>query len=485
MCGKRPLFAETWSSFNVFEWDINKISGPSSTVFDWSASSTTSRTCRFTDIQVEKYLSDPKTPAKTGRAMRILRTLIPQPNQEAVNQEIAKLDNTRKAELKGLCQDHYNRRNETSWWSPSEDQLFRIEELKLCFEYQLACYYERTTEGRHPELTKPCGRTIAWKNMAPVPVPEEWTTKWERFEKRVDVQDSPIDENLQQHLNSRETPEVQVAVDPRIAEAFRALITLRRWNHSDTCVVKVRDTVRGKFSFPLPEQGPTIPLRALLETSPNFRNTAVESVVNRSRGLYGLSDDEIRIVSLYTTDLFFQSLNYTLHHRKPTAIDIDITGYLLQALKKCPLKPGKVYRGLENFQAASDPTTQYVKGKYVIWVSFTSCSRKLSTASMFTNKATKSPKTLFEIDQVSGVDISALSVIHSEEETLLTPNTVLQVVNVTHKGKLDRVHLKEVPKGEDLLCMMECTASADWPGDETPWATSCAFLPASVVKGTP
>ncbi|KAH3764054.1 hypothetical protein Pelo_4083 [Pelomyxa schiedti] len=492
VCGKRPRFAEEWRSFNVFEWDLTKILTPSSTVYDWSASVTTTRSCRFTDKQIEDYLNSTRIPAQTTRAMRILRHLVTQTTQESVALEIAKLDKPAKEELEALCwsflfkdpDGHCLWKLVSIFDKKTEKQVLNIDQLKLCFEFYLASFYTKTTEGYHPELPKPCGRTISWKNMSPVSVPEEWTTQWEHIDRSIEVQDSAADMSLRQHLNNRQTPEVKVGVDTHIAAAFGSLKTLRKWNQSDTCIVKVRDTVRGKFSFPIPEEGPTILLRALLESNPLFSNPAVESMVNRCRGIYGLSDDEIRIISLYTTGLFYQNLNSTLHHRTVSATDIDITGYLLQALEKCPSMPGKVYRGLDNFQAASLPTTQYVKGKYVIWVSFTSCSRKLSTARKFTNTATKNPKTLFLIEQVSGVDISPLSVLHYEEETLLTPNTVFQVVKVIHKGKVDHAHLKELPKGDDLLCMMEC-APLDWPEDETPWETSWAFLPASVVKGSP
>jgi len=175
-------------------------------------------------------------------------------------------------------------------------------------------------------------------------------------------------------------------------------------------------------------------------------------------------------------------LNYLLNHRQPSDLEIKLTQHLLNALNKCPPSPGIVHRGLIN-QATTSKDTQYVEGKYVIWVSFASCSRKPSVASAFSNDI--GPRTLFKIDQKSGKDIAPLSV-YDEEETLICPNTVFKVVKVTTKGDLDIVELKEII-GEELLCLMECldssTSSCD--ADNTPWTntSSFSFLHPSEING--
>ncbi|KAH3745645.1 hypothetical protein Pelo_12939 [Pelomyxa schiedti] len=497
-CGAMTFSTKDWRPLNVFEWDMSKLLKPSGAVFDWSCATTT-QSHQFTDAQIERFLSDQGTSPKTASVMRLLRNLVTQTDQAYVNQQLAKVDPVMINELNMfLLTSYFGVPREIMERDPlgvsrlitqadPETTWHEVSSLAKCFDCTLQVFFGRQTQGSNPELTKPCGKRIAWKEMAPVPPPPDWTAEWECIERAIkEVQDTATDVNLHNHLNNKVTPEVTVAVDQPVADAFQALRTMTKWNQSDSCVVKVRDTVRGKFFFPLPEGGArATTLRTLLESNASFSNSKVESVVKRSRGWNGLTDDEIRIVSLYTTDLFYQNLNSVLHHRKPAATDLDITAYLLQSLNKCPTHPGKVYRGIQNFQAAADPaTTQYLHGKHVIWVSFASCSRKVETAQFF-SKGKDTPRTLFEIDQVSGVDITPVSVIAGEEETLLMPNTVFQVVGVEHEGQLDKVHLREVPRGPDLLCMMECAESPDWPGDDTPWATSLAFLPASSVKGSP
>ncbi|KAH3745644.1 hypothetical protein Pelo_12938 [Pelomyxa schiedti] len=420
-CGSKPETAKEWRPLNVFEWDFNSLLATGD-VFDWSSAPIT-HTCRFTDTQVKQYLANPKTTPTTARVMRVLHTVITQTDQDYANKQIASFNLVLMKEMRRLyCNVAMNFRY---WWWSLRRERYPILELTICFNNELERFFERNTAGSRAELTKPCGQKIAWKDMAPVSLPSDWTAQWECIERSVkEIPDTATDINLHYHLKNKVTPEVTVAVDQPVAAAFKALRTMTKWNQSDCCVVKVRDTVRGKFFFPLPKGAPVTPLRTLLVSNPIFNDPRVGRAVTRSRGWNGLTDDEIRIISLFTTDLVFHTLNSALHHRKPTATDLNITAYLLHSLNKCPPKPGKVYRGLEHFKATADPATQYVPGKHVIWVSFASCSRKVERAQFFCKGLKNAPRTLFEIDQVSGVDIKAVSVVEDEYETLLMPNSL-------------------------------------------------------------
>ncbi|KAH3757171.1 hypothetical protein Pelo_10992 [Pelomyxa schiedti] len=479
VCGNRPLTAETWRPFNVFDFDIKKLLKLNLTGPNWAASTTTTRSCRFTDAQIENYLSDPKTPAETARAMRALRTIITKTSQDSVNQHISALDPTTKSALRNLCRQYASRHSQSRpsrllnrFFPPTEEDMFETNELKLCFEFTIAPFFERTTGGSNPELTKPCGRTIAWKDMAPVPPPSDWASQSENRMTTVDIQDSPIDTSLHRHLKSKITAEVNVAVDPRVAAAFGALKTMRRWSQSDQCVIKVRDVISGQFCFPVPEGGPEIPLRILIETNPKFKDPRVELVVKHARGWSGLADDEIRVISGFTAKFF------------PT-LTPDIMGYLLQSLTKCPAMPGKVY-SVSNHRDTENRNTQCLKGRYIIWPDFTACSRSFPSMRLF-NLST--PTTLYEIDQGSGVDIDPVSVRKFEDLTVLIPNTVFQVVDIAWgcEASYDTVHLREVPRGADLLGMMECTtceAEVEGPCSETS-QSPVAYMPTSAIKGNP
>jgi len=165
-------------------------------------------------------------------------------------------------------------------------------------------------------------------------------------------------------------------------------------------------------------------------------------------------------------------------------IEEDVTLKAMNEDLKCPVLPGTVYRGLNGVQVSMAPNTQYVPGKYIIWVSFSSCSRKESVSTEFTHGY--GPRTLFTINQNSGVDIAPISVFQPpwhnvEHETLLSPNIVLKVENVTSVGELDTITLTEV-KNVDILDMMECADPASTSSDNTPWTTSLAFLQENEVK---
>jgi len=212
----------------------------------------------------------------------------------------------------------------------------------------------------------------------------------------------------------------------------------------------------------------------------------VETILKKNMDWNGLLPDEIRSLSYYTSDMFYRELNNELHHRRKSPLELDLTARLLTAANKCPrTSPGKVYRGLSAMQVTADAATQYVEGKYVIWVSFASCSRKISVAEKFCKGA--GPRTLFEIYHLSGVDIAPISVCQppwseNEDETFLTPNIVFKVEKVTTVGDLDTITLREIPE-KDLLCLMEFSdPTAEVRGDDTPWTTSLAFLKPEEVK---
>ena len=176
----------------------------------------------------------------------------------------------------------------------------------------------------------------------------------------------------------------------------------------------------------------------------------------------GLSVDEIAAIKLYTLPLdpeeatIYFIVNKALRAEirasvKPFAPFIWL---LMQALRKAPKFSGTlVYRGVN--QDLSSVYTNKLVGLPITFSSFTSCAK---TADILSNPmflGMTGARTIFNIVLTTNRarDISALSMITTEGEVLLPPNskfTVVSLLRPSHDGLLI-VQLLEIPPTDPIL----------------------------------
>lgn len=154
-----------------------------------------------------------------------------------------------------------------------------------------------------------------------------------------------------------------------------------------------------------------------------------------------LDESEAAAVYLYTTDSgFYRAVNAALRDPDRSRVE-PFKGYLcllLGALEKLEVYTGTVWRGV-----ALDLRKKYPVGRRVTWWGVSSCTAKLSVAHGFLG--TKGKRTLFSVKPRRAVGVRAYSAFGGEEEFLLAPGAVLEVVKVTSdKGGLCTIELEEV-----------------------------------------
>jgi hypothetical protein len=113
--------------------------------------------------------------------------------------------------------------------------------------------------------------------------------------------------------------------------------------------------------------------------------------------------------------------------------------FLCEALAGAPAKfifDGRCHRGIQwAFPSpdAHDPETFFYVGKEFWWYEFKSTSEDFGTMYKPYFCGDRGPRTIFSIDGVRGVRISAFSAVASEKEVLFAPGTKFKVVRVQKK----------------------------------------------------
>lgn len=165
---------------------------------------------------------------------------------------------------------------------------------------------------------------------------------------------------------------------------------------------------------------------------------------------YGLTDDEIAAVLLYTMEWtprqksFYIILNQTLQAAnrnllKPWFFYLRL---VMNSLAKIPLDSERttVYRGVK-----ADLSDQYSRGSTITWWGFSSCTTNIEVLDNPNFLGCTGTRTLFSIDCCSAKSVKTFSVFPHEEEVLLPPGRQFEV-----KGRLDQgnglhiIQMKEI-----------------------------------------
>ena len=166
-------------------------------------------------------------------------------------------------------------------------------------------------------------------------------------------------------------------------------------------------------------------------------------------GPRGMTKDLAMFINFYTHESpFYPVLNKLLRdENRPSLVPYFyfIKGFL-SALYALPLKPGNVKRGVK-----LDLSQQFVKGKVVTWWSFNSTTDRIDVLQSDMFLGTHGDRTMFDITARSLVSIKEFS-SSPEEELILLPGTILEVVAVLNAGNgLTIVQMKEKEPCQPLL----------------------------------
>ncbi|CAF0738726.1 unnamed protein product [Adineta steineri] len=166
---------------------------------------------------------------------------------------------------------------------------------------------------------------------------------------------------------------------------------------------------------------------------------------------HNLTKDESAAVYIYTMEMADDSCVYRVLNQTLRAEDRSKVrpwfGYLKllhSATSKLPRFKGTVFRGIDR-----DVTKSFKKGQKITWWSISSCSTSVNVIKDFINKSPSS--TLFHIDCLNGKSVSSYTCYPNENEVILMPGTLLEVVSdpLNHKGGLNIIHLKEIGDDDD------------------------------------
>jgi hypothetical protein len=178
----------------------------------------------------------------------------------------------------------------------------------------------------------------------------------------------------------------------------------------------------------------------------------------------GLSQDESAAIYLYTLEWppsekgFYAVLNRTL--RAPDRSEFTMKPWFkylklfLTALAKLPpLRAFNgqqiVYRGIK----IKIDNELYTPGTFVTWWAFSSCTNALSVLKSDKFLGTTDDRTIFNIETITGKNISSHSRFGTEDEVLLMPATYMEVVSrVNPAPQLHIIHLKE---RKPPVCLLE------------------------------
>ncbi|CAF4125270.1 unnamed protein product [Adineta steineri] len=166
---------------------------------------------------------------------------------------------------------------------------------------------------------------------------------------------------------------------------------------------------------------------------------------------HDLTKDESTAIYIYTMEMSDDSCVYRILNQTLRAEDRSKVrpwfGYLKlldSATSKLPKFKGTIWRGIDK-----DVTMKFKKGQQITWWSISSCSTSVNVISSFLHKSSSS--TLFHIECLNGKSISSYTCYPKENEVILMPGTVFEVVSnpLNHHGGLNIIHLKEISDEEE------------------------------------
>lgn len=143
-------------------------------------------------------------------------------------------------------------------------------------------------------------------------------------------------------------------------------------------------------------------------------------------------------ITVWTSNLLFKQINTALRGEGDISAWRPYIGILLVGLRELVYHKGTVFRGLKNFRELS----QYPKNKIICWPTISAMSKHRECALKFTDQT----GILFEVEVLSGRDVSKLSVFPKEAEVLVMPYSHFEVVDVVDSADGPAVvKMREVP----------------------------------------
>jgi hypothetical protein len=197
------------------------------------------------------------------------------------------------------------------------------------------------------------------------------------------------------------------------------------------------------------------------EMDPGVRGMALEL----SEAFYDTVDDDrglpetgVRVLNICTMEngesSVYRRCNAALHERNREAVRpwAKYIAALLEALRRCPRYCGVLYRGM---RAAWDAKMdkRYAEGKKVYFWGFTSATTKMEVLMSPQFLGPTGDRVLFIIQaQYTGVSLSGLSMVPSEEEVLLPPCSCFEVLSKFRDAHgLVIVQMKQITSALELL----------------------------------
>ena len=195
---------------------------------------------------------------------------------------------------------------------------------------------------------------------------------------------------------------------------------------------------------------------------PEELNTMIEVCEDMGRALSlergeRLNVAEIASVALYTAQFYasesmFDILNRFLREKNRQALKpfVEYIWLLMWGLRKMPAYEGRtVFRGVK--RALRD---QYTRGNTICWYQFSSCSNDIEVqqSEQFTGRA--GDRTLFSIELTTprARMIQRYSLLPSEQEVLLPPNSMFEIVGVLDAGNgMALIQMREVAPRDPIL----------------------------------
>ncbi|CAF4843679.1 unnamed protein product [Rotaria sp. Silwood1] len=169
----------------------------------------------------------------------------------------------------------------------------------------------------------------------------------------------------------------------------------------------------------------------------------------------GLTSDESASIMLYTmeweptSESFYFKINTILRAPsrellKPWFLYLRL---IVNALGKLPSTVRPVYRGVK-----LDLSTEYIKGKTIVWWGFSSCTLSIDTLSNERFLGKSGIRTLFCIECDAGKNIQQHSFYPEEVELLLLPARQFEIVGCLDQGNgLHIIQLKETQPKYPLI----------------------------------
>jgi serine/threonine protein kinase len=200
---------------------------------------------------------------------------------------------------------------------------------------------------------------------------------------------------------------------------------------------------------------------------------AVEAFVSQNANIrqlisqVGLTELEAQCIAMYTysnhpgasySQKLYAEYNRAFYLRDAEAVErwYNFSHFFLSGLAKIPGQECVVYRGLD--KPLTHISSHYIPGAHVCWNSLSSTTTdREGTMRSFGNAASGSiAGTFVEIRALNAKNINVLSLVPSEKELVLLPNSVFRVISAVSFTRVQQLQgLAALPSGVDLIVLQQ------------------------------